>query len=86
VCLLASVIWAAIVSPALGSGAVLAILIAAGLTAAVYRTVTRPPLDYLGPLVPTPAGDLPLDLWRQILRGPLLLTVVIVAAMLLSAR
>jgi hypothetical protein len=54
-----------------------AALIAAGLTAAVYRTVTRPPLDCTAPLVPTPFGDWPLDLWRQQVRGPLLLAVLI---------
>ncbi|HEY2268448.1 MAG TPA: DUF6297 family protein [Streptosporangiaceae bacterium] len=85
-CLLASATWTAIVAPGLGGGVALAILIAAGLTAAVYRTVTRPPLDYSGPLVPTPFGDLPLDLWRQIFRGPLLLAVLIAVTAAITAR
>jgi uncharacterized protein DUF6297 len=85
-CLLASAIWTAIVAPGLSGGVALAILIAAGLTAAVYRTVTRPPLDYSGPLVPTPFGDLPLDLWRQIFRGPLLLALLIAITAAITAR
>jgi hypothetical protein len=86
-CLLASAVWTAIVAPGLGGGGVaLAAAIAAGLTAAVYRTVTRPPLDYSGPLVPTPFGDLPLDLWRQLFRGPLLLAVLVVATAAIAAH
>ena len=85
-CLLASATWTAIVAPGLGGGIALAALIAAGLTAAAYRTVTRPPLDYSGPLVPTPFGDYPLDLWRQIFRGTLLLAVLTAAAAVITAR
>jgi hypothetical protein len=86
-CLLASVVWTAIAAPGLGGGMTLAAAIAAGLTAAVYRTVTRPPLDYSGTLVaPTPFGDLPLDLWRQLFRGPLLLAVLIAVTAAIAAR
>jgi Family of unknown function (DUF6297) len=85
-CLVASVVWTAMVAPGLGGGAALAVLIAAGLTAAVYRTVTRPPLEYFGPLVPTPFGDLPLDLFRQLVRGLLLLAVLIAVTALVTAR
>jgi hypothetical protein len=85
-CLLASAAWTAIVTPGLGGRAGLALLMATGLTAAVYRTVTRPPLDYSGPLVPTPFGDYPLDLWRQIFRGTLLLAVLTAAAAVITAR
>jgi hypothetical protein len=86
VCLLASVTWTAIVGPGLGGGVTLAALMSAGLTAAVYRTVTRLPLDYSGPLVPTPFGDYPLDLWRQVFRGTLLLAVLIAVAAAITAR
>jgi Family of unknown function (DUF6297) len=85
-CLLASATWAAIVAPGLGDGIVLAALITAGLTAAAYRTATRPPLDYNGPLVPTPFGDYPLALWLQVLRGPLLLAVLISVTTAITAR
>lgn|GEM_PF-3050002 len=85
-CLLATATWAAIVAPGLGGGIVLAALITAGLTAAAYRTATRPPLDYNGPLVPTPFGDYPLALWLQVLRGPLLLAVLATATAAITAR
>jgi hypothetical protein len=85
-CLLASATWTAIVVPGLGGGVALAVLIAVGLTAAVYRTVTRPPLEYFGPVVPSPFGDLPLDLWRQVFRGPLLLAVLITVTAVITAR
>ena len=86
VCLLASVTWTAIVGPGLGGGVTLAAVMSVGLTAAVYRTVTRLPLDYSGPLVPTPFGDYPLDLWRQVFRGTLLLAVLVAAAAGITAR
>jgi hypothetical protein len=57
------------------------VLIALGITAAVYRTATRPPLDYLLPPMWTPFGDVPLDRWRQLLRGLLLLAVIILAVL-----
>lgn len=85
-CLLVSAVWTAITAPGLGGGIALAVLITAGLTAAVYRTVTRRPLDYSGPLVPTPFGDYPLDLWRQIFRGPLLLAVLTALTAAITAR
>jgi Family of unknown function (DUF6297) len=79
VCVLGVAAWAAITVPGLAGShkTVLALVITAGITAAVCRTVTRAPLDYSKPPVPTPFGDLPLDLWRQLLRGPLLLAVLI---------
>jgi hypothetical protein len=33
--------------------------------------------------VPTPFGDLPLDLWRQLLRGPLLLATLMLVVVLI---
>jgi Family of unknown function (DUF6297) len=79
VCLLGVAVWVAITVPGLAGKdqPVLAVIATAGITAAIGRTVTRPPLDYSKPPVPTPFGDLPLDLWRQLLRGPLLLAVLI---------
>jgi hypothetical protein len=84
VCMLGVAVWAAIIIPGLAGShrTVLAILITAGITAAVCRGVTRPPLDYSKPPVPTPFGDLPLDLWRQLLRGPLLLATLILVVVL----
>jgi hypothetical protein len=79
-CLAGAAAWTAIILPGLTlpGKAVLAVIIPLGITAAVWRTVTRPPLDYTAPPVPTPFGDLPLDLWRQQLRGLLLLAGLIV--------
>ena len=48
--------------------------------------MTRPPLDYNGPLVPTPFGDYPLALWLQVLRGPLLLAVLTALTAAITAR
>jgi hypothetical protein len=85
-CLLGTAAWAAITIPGLAGKhqAVLAVAVTAGITAAVCRTVTRPPLDYSKPPVPTPFGDLPLDLWRQLLRGPLLLASLILVVVLIG--
>jgi hypothetical protein len=87
-CLLAATIWTAIVLPGmpLAGHPGLGIIIVLGITVAVWRTVTRPPLDYSKPPVPTPFGDLPLDLWRQLARGPLVLGVVIAVVLLAGRR
>jgi hypothetical protein len=76
--------WAAVTIPGLAAagGVVLAITITAGITAAICRTVTRPPLDYSKPPVPTPFGDIPLDLYRQLARGALLLAVLILVVLI----
>jgi hypothetical protein len=60
---------------------VLAFIITIGIAAAACRAVTRPPLDYSKPPVPTPFGDLPIDLWRQLFRGPLLLAVLLLVVL-----
>lgn len=76
--------WAAVVAPGLGGGAAMTLIVGLGLTAAVCRTVTRPPLDYSMPPVATPLGDLPLDLWRQVFRGPILLAVIAAVSVALA--
>lgn len=76
VCLLGAAAWTAIVVPGLAVPAI-GVVIVAGITGAACRTVTRPPLDYSKPPIPTPFGDIPLDLWRQLARGLLLLAVVV---------
>jgi hypothetical protein len=77
--------WAVVTVPGMAAsgGAVLAIIVTAGISAAICRTVTRPPLDYSKPPVPTPFGDIPLDLYRQLARGPLLLAVLILVVVLI---
>jgi hypothetical protein len=83
VCLLGVAVWATITVPGLSETdrTSLALVITVGITAAVCRTVTRPPIDYSKPPVPTPFGDLPLDLWRQLLRGPLLLAILVLVVL-----
>jgi hypothetical protein len=83
VCLLGVAVWAAVTIPGLAGShrAVLAIVLTAGIAAAACRAVTRPPLDYSKPPMPTPFGDLPLDLWRQLFRGPLLLAILILVVL-----
>lgn len=70
-CALTAIGWTMLTLPGLPVLAIVAMPI--GLTAATYRTVTRPPLDYSMPAVGTPIGDVPVDLIRQLVRGPLLL-------------
>jgi hypothetical protein len=83
VCLLGVAVWAGLTIPGLGGShrVVLAIVITVGIAAAVCRAVTRPPLDYSKPPVPTPFGDFPLDLWRQLFRGSLLLAVLLLVVL-----
>lgn len=80
-CLLAAAAWTAIVIHGMTSSPVIGIIMPLGITAAVWRTVSRPPLDYTKPPVPTPFGDIPIDLFRQTLRGPLLLAVLIIVVL-----
>ncbi len=84
-CLAGVAIWTLITVPGLASRgrALLAVVLAAGVTAAACRTVTRPPVDYSKPPVPTVFGDVPLDLLRQLLRGFLLLAACIVLVLLI---
>jgi Family of unknown function (DUF6297) len=90
-CLVGAAAWTAVILPGLAAHgtassaahapALLAVIIPLGISGAVLRTVTRPPLDYSAPPTPTIFGDLPLDLWRQLLRGPLLLLVLILVVL-----
>ncbi|WP_232433720.1 DUF6297 family protein [Rhodococcus sp. AW25M09] len=38
---------------------------------ALYRSASRPPLEYGGLILETPMGQVPVDMFRQLLRGPL---------------
>jgi hypothetical protein len=76
VCALTAAVWTAVTLPGLPALAVLVMPV--GLTVATYRTVTRAPLDYSMPAVGTPIGDVPVDLIRQLVRGPLLVVALIV--------
>ncbi|WP_019634366.1 DUF6297 family protein [Actinomadura atramentaria] len=62
-----------------GVGPLAAAISAAGALAVVYRTATRPPMDYGGPVVDFGAfGAVPVGLVAQLARGPALLAAVAV--------
>ncbi len=82
VCALTAVVWTGLTLPTLPVLAIVTMPV--GLTAAAYRTVTRPPLDYSMPPVGTPIGDIPIDLIRQLVRGPLLVVGVIVGLVMIG--
>jgi hypothetical protein len=59
-------------------------LIVVGVVAAAYRAATRPPMAYGGAAVDTPFGLIPVELIRQVIRGPDVLAVAIVIWSLLA--
>jgi len=82
---LGAVAWWLVTVPVGGAPpAVLQVVLVAGVIAAVYRAATRPPMRYGGAVVDTPFGLIPVDLLRQIVRGPDLLAVLIVVQWLLA--
>jgi hypothetical protein len=60
-----------------------AVLVAIAVAAA-YRAATRPAMAYGGATVETPFGLIPVDLLRQLARGPALLAVAIIVQSLLG--
>ena len=54
------------------------LILIAGITAAAYRSATRPPLTYGGVVIETPLGLFPAELVMQMARGPDLLGAMIV--------
>jgi hypothetical protein len=78
-------LWWLITAPVggahLGAGE---ILLVAGVVGAVYRAATRPPMAYGGAVVETPFGLIPVDLLRQLTRGPDVLAVLVIAQSLLT--
>ncbi len=45
---------------------------------ALYRSTSRPPLDYGGLILDTPFGQVPVDMIRQLMRGPLVVAATVV--------
>ncbi|HWE89039.1 MAG TPA: DUF6297 family protein [Pseudonocardiaceae bacterium] len=82
---LAALVWSALAAPAL-HGHVLAttVLSAVGATIAIYRVATRPPMDYSSPALATPFGVVPINLVRQLARGPALLLILGIAQIFLA--
>ncbi len=82
---LGTILWWALTFPAGGPPLGPAeILLVAGVVAAAYRAATRPPMSYGGALIETPIGLVPVELIRQLARGPDVLAVVMIAQALLS--
>jgi hypothetical protein len=76
--------WLATVPAGAVSSAGLQVVLVAGVVAAVYRAGTRPPMAYGGATIDTPFGLIPVDLLRQIVRGPDVLAVLILIQSLVA--
>jgi hypothetical protein len=73
----AAVAWSALAAPALPAHVLLTAAISAvGAVVVIYRMATRPPMDYASPMLATPFGVVPVNLLRQVARGPALLIVL----------
>lgn len=71
---LGAAVWCALTSVALPIAPVPTALISAvGAVIVVYAMATRPPMDYAGPMLDSPFGSVPINLVRQLVRGPALL-------------
>lgn len=79
-------VWLVSVPAAGQAGWVVLTLAPIAALAAVYRMRSRPPLDYGGLLLETAVGQLPVDLLRQLLTGPVIMVAAGAAqtAMILS--
>lgn len=84
--LAASMAWTVAALPVLLPLHPLAIvLLPAGAVAVVYRTATQPSLNYGAAVFETGFGTVPIDLFRQLLRGPVLLALLVTAQLLLAS-
>ncbi|MEV4535146.1 DUF6297 family protein [Asanoa sp. NPDC049518] len=80
---LAATLWWLATVPAVGAGPLwLAALLVVGVAATVYRAATRGPMAYGGAVAETPMGAIPVDLIRQVVRGPDLLFVLVAVQLL----
>ncbi|GAA1739531.1 DUF6297 family protein [Luedemannella helvata] len=70
------------VGPVLPAWATIGTLL--GVVFAAYRAATRAPLDYGGAYAVTPFGTIPVDLLRQLLRGPDVIAVLVLVSYLLT--
>jgi hypothetical protein len=76
-----AVVWAALASPAIGSGAA-TFAVAAGMLAGAVRQASARPPSYAGPLVSSPMGAIPPGLFSQPMRGFDLLLLCLVPVLL----
>ena len=66
--------WCALTAAALPIAPVpTAVISALGAVIVVYAMATRPPMDYAGANFDSPFGSIPVNLVRQLVRGPALL-------------
>jgi hypothetical protein len=80
--LAAILFWVATV-PAVGAGPNwLTVLLVVGVAVGVYRSSTRGPMIYGGSVAESPMGSMPVDLIRQVIRGPDVLAILIAVQIL----
>lgn len=60
-------------------------LLLVGAVVVVYRTASRPALDYVATVFETGFGGVPVNLFRQLLRGPAMLAVLVAVQLLLAS-
>jgi hypothetical protein len=71
-------VWWLLTTPAGPGLRALDVVFVAGVVAAVYRAASRAPMSYDGATVDTPFGLVPVELIRQVVRGPDVLLLMIV--------
>ncbi|MEV0717099.1 DUF6297 family protein, partial [Asanoa sp. NPDC050611] len=81
--LVATLFWLATIPPVGAGPRWLPALLVAGVAAAVYRAATRGPMVYGGSVAETPMGAIPVDMIRQVIRGPDLLAVLVAIQILI---
>ncbi|GIF60236.1 DUF6297 family protein [Asanoa iriomotensis] len=75
--LVAALFWLATI-PTVGAGPLwLPFVLVAGVAASLYRSATRGAMAYGGAVAETPMGVIPVDMIRQVIRGPDLLAVMV---------
>lgn len=79
---IAGIIWYLAALPAVRTFGWIDVLLMAGIILAVYRAATRPPIRHGGPVAETPFGLIPVDLLRQLFRGPDVVGVLVLVELL----
>jgi hypothetical protein len=75
--------WWLVTAPTSGGTPwILDAILLAGIVLAIHRAITRPPLSYSGVVMETPFGPIPMDLVRDLGRGPDLLAAVMLIRLL----
>ena len=77
-----ALVWCAVTFPALPAPAPVAVSLF-GAVSVTYRMATRQSLDYDSPILDTPYGIVPVNIVRQVLRGPGLLAILVLVQFLI---